>query len=382
MGGLSPLMEQQPFYWEIKDVLTQFVAAIDGSVVRRYNNNRESKERIAVRYVYGPKNRVLGDIVVENSNLTLPVVSIDLKSVSRDPNRVFNKNDSFYQNGNRSATPSIITRFRTPVPVKLDVSMMIAAGFQVDLEQIISNFVAYFNPYIALAYKVPSNIGPEYDLEVRSKATWSGTVSVTSPTDMTHLTKIKRTADTSFTIDAWIYPEAIDHQEPIYFIDTHFYAIKSEFDNYYSLSGQDFTLSSYPAGAQHKDSFYLSGTPTISDIFFSLSGQNLPLDNSITFQGPQQRYLLLYGENFSKLESVMLSASNDSVYPQISTYPSEYYGDVVAYPLSTYRVLNDNMIEVQLPYSPGNGFFNVLTYNAAGWSSTYDVKNFSFEWRA
>jgi hypothetical protein len=371
-------MEQQPFYWEIKDILTQFVAAIDGCVVGRYDKGRDAKEQVKVRYVFAPKLRLMMDIVNQNSNATLPVVAIDLKSVARDPNRVFNKNDSFVQNGNRSNSPSTVTQFRTPVPVKLEVSVGILAGFQLDLEQIASNFIAYFNPYITLAYKVPSNIGPQYDLEVRSKATWNGNLSISTPDVQTHAEKFKRTGDTSFTIDTWIYPEAIDNIKPIYFIDTHFYATKSSVFDYNSLSAQQFFLSSYAPSTQHVDSFYLSGTPGISSIFYSTSGQNLLLESSITFSGPAQRYLLLYGENFSKLEYVMLSASNSSIYPQISTLPSEYYGAVTGYPLSTYRVLNDNMLEVQLPYSPGDGLFNVIVYNAAGWTSS----DISFEWRS
>lgn len=375
-------MEQQPFYWEIKDILNQFVAAIDGCIVNRYDKARDSKEQVTVRYVFAPKLRLMMDIVSQNSNATLPVVAIDLKSVARDPNRVFNKNDSFVQNGNRSNSPSTVTQFRTPVPVKLDVSMSILAGFQLDLEQIASNFIAYFNPYITLAYKVPSNIGPQYDLEVRSKATWNGSLAISTPDTQSHAEKFKRTGDTSFTIDAWIYPEAIESTKPIYFIDTHFYATASRVFDYNSLSAQQFFLSSYAPGSQHVDSFYLSGTPGITSIFYSTSGQNLPIESSITFSGATQRYLLLYGENFEKLEYVMLSASNSSVYPQISTLPSEYYGAVSGYPLSTYRVLNDNMLEVQLPYSPGDGLFNVIVYNAAGWTSSSQVNDISFEWRS
>lgn len=375
-------MEQQPFYWEIKDILTQFVAAIDGCIVKRYDKNRNAQEQVEVRYVFAPKTRLMMDIVNQNSNFTLPVVAMDLKSVARDPNRVFNKNDSFVQNGNRSKTPSIVTQFRTPVPVKLEVAVSILAGFQLDLEQVASNFIAYFNPYITLAYKVPSAVGPDYDLEVRSKATWNGNLAISTPDTQSFSEKFKRTGDTSFTIDTWIYPEAIDHIKPIYFIDTHFYAVRDRIFDYSSLSAQKFFLSSYAPGAQHFDSFYLSGTPDITSIFYSTSGQNLPVYNSITFSGETQRYVLLYGKNFDKLEYVMLSASNSSVYPQISSLSSQYYGPITGYPLSTYRILNDNMLEVQIPYSPGDGFFNIITYNAAGWSSSNQVDDISFEWRS
>ena len=49
-------------------MLTQFVAAFDDIVIGRFNKNREEKDRIQVRYVYAPKQRVLYDIVNENKN--------------------------------------------------------------------------------------------------------------------------------------------------------------------------------------------------------------------------------------------------------------------------------------------------------------------------
>lgn len=375
-------MEEQPFYWEIKDVLTQFVAAIDGCVVSRYNNEGISREKVAVRYVWAPKLRLMMDIINANENFTLPVVAIDLKNITRDVNRVFNKTASFSLNGTRSGTPSTVAQFRTPVPVKLEVNMSILAGFQLDLEQIASNFIAYFNPYIILSYKVPSNIGPEYDLEVRSKAIWSGSLNISTPDTQTHAEKFKRTGDTSFTIDAWIYPEAIDSAKPIYFIDANFYSLKDRiFNSYSALSAYDYNLGTYAHGTRNYDSLHLSGTPTIDSVFLTTTGSNLPLYNSITFSGSATRRLLLHGQNFDKLEYVMLSASNTSLYPQISTLPSPYYGPVTGYVVDSYTVLNSNMIEVEIPYTVGDGFFNVITYNAAGWSSSYEVNDFSFEWR-
>lgn len=55
-------MIQQPYYFEIKDMLSQFVTAFDNIVIKRYNVNREPEDQISVRYLYSPKQRVLYDI--------------------------------------------------------------------------------------------------------------------------------------------------------------------------------------------------------------------------------------------------------------------------------------------------------------------------------
>ena len=80
-------------------MLTQFVAAFDDIVIGRFNKNRNEQDKINVRYLYAPKQRVLQDIINENKTLTLPVVSVNVNSVSRDENRVFNKVDGFYYQG-------------------------------------------------------------------------------------------------------------------------------------------------------------------------------------------------------------------------------------------------------------------------------------------
>ena len=42
-----------------------------------------------------------------------------------------------------------------PVPVNLEVSMSILARYMEDVDQIISNFAPYNNPYIILSWPVP-----------------------------------------------------------------------------------------------------------------------------------------------------------------------------------------------------------------------------------
>ena len=84
-------MKNRAFHFEIKNLLTQFVAAFDDVVISRYNKSRVAKQNVEVRYVFAPKQRVMYDIINKAQNLTLPVVAINLTGVSRDNDRVFNK---------------------------------------------------------------------------------------------------------------------------------------------------------------------------------------------------------------------------------------------------------------------------------------------------
>ena len=93
-------MRKRAYHFEIKDLLTQFVAAFDDTVISRFDKNRNAKQNIDVRYVFAPKQRIMYDIVNKAQNLTLPVVAINLTSVTRDESRVFNKLTPSYLPGN------------------------------------------------------------------------------------------------------------------------------------------------------------------------------------------------------------------------------------------------------------------------------------------
>jgi len=319
------------------------------------------------------------DIVNRSQNINLPVVALNATSIERTPDRVFNKHDSFYYNNAQFKTPGTITRHRTPVPVRISLDMSILAGFQLDLEQIASNFIAYFNPYIILSTKVPTELGPDYDLEVRTKAQWSGSMSIGTPVELTYAEKFRRIGDTSFVLDSWIYPEHIDDVKPIYFIDANFYSISQKIvdtSTYYYLSGETYTLSTYPVGVQGIDTVSLSGTPTITNVFFASSGNNIEISNGIVFTGENSKHLLFYGYNYNRLDYVILSAADTSLYGPITSFDSTYYGPVSGVVLESnqYEVLNNNLLRVIIPrFSLSGGNFSIVTYNEAGWSSTTDI---------
>ena len=145
-------MKNRAFHFEIKNLLTQFVAAFDDVVISRYNKSRVSKQDIEVRYVFAPKQRVMYDIINKAQNLTLPVVAVNLTGVTRDNSRVFNKLATSYIPAQNKDASKVSSPFLMPVPVNLEVSMSILARYMADIDQIISNFVPYNNPYIILSW--------------------------------------------------------------------------------------------------------------------------------------------------------------------------------------------------------------------------------------
>jgi len=266
-------VRKQSFSFEIQDLITQFLAAFNNVVIDRFEGkNRLKGQKIQVRYVYAPKQRVLYDLINPGQNLVLPVVAITLESVSRDESRVFSKNSGIL-------TPSTLTDrsvrdntpfFKTPVPVNLSVSMSILTKNQLDMDQILGNFIPYNNPYIIISWKIPSKFTPNYTQEIRTEVLWDGNIRLTYPVEINNNQKAQIIADTSFTIKGWLFPYEDAPVKNIYKIDVDFYAVRKDIElvstNYFTLSSLGINVTEDQL-IEYSNSISVSGNPVITDVF-------------------------------------------------------------------------------------------------------------------
>ncbi len=379
-------MKKYTYNFEIKDLLTQFVAAFDDTIIKRYNKNREAEQEIAVRYVMAPKQRIMYDIVNKAQNLKLPVVSIDLASVSYDTDRVFNKLDGFDNYGESTAS-----NINTPVPVNLEVNMSILCRYMSDMDQIISNFVPYANPYIVLAWREPVDQAllsagevPFNPIEIRSEVLWSQNISMNTPKDSTYSEKFRITADTSFTIKGWLFRSKNETSNPIYFIDTNFINTAPDYSYNAALTSLDYdTFSNSLTADADIETVSLSGYPTTSTVFYNASGYPMPIDSPVTITSQAKQLnkanFTLIGENYDETEFVLLS-STSALTDTLTSVPTTYTGTIEGYllPLSSYTVMSDTVMNINLSNLNTSGTFQVVVKNPAGWTSTGDLSGVSF----
>ena len=260
-------MLQQSYHFEVKDLIASFIDAFDGTVIKRFNQNRDAEKEVKVRYLYAPKQRVLFDIVTPGQNLTLPVVSVTITGLNRDESRVFNKIAGFYvpQGDADSKRKALTNFFRTPVPIDIGINMSILTRYQSDMDQILSNFIPFNNPYIILSWQIPSSYELSVTQEIRSEVLWSGSVSLQYPVEQDPTAKSLIVADTSFTIKGWIFPQETDPVKNIFYINTYITASSSkallEYDNYYDLKSEAYTLNSPQSAFYNTDVISLSANP-------------------------------------------------------------------------------------------------------------------------
>ena len=202
--------------------MAQFISAFDDVVVNRYNRARTVQDRIKVKYVYAPKQRILEDLVNKSQHITLPVISIAQSGVSRDPSRVFDKLQDTHHIAKQASAdlPPGQDILPTPVPINIGINMSIMTKYQADMEQILQNFVVYSNPYIVISWKLPEKLLSAVH-EIRSEVLWDGNISVQYPYDISSNQPARVIADTTFTIKGWLFPSKPSvTSAPIYEIET------------------------------------------------------------------------------------------------------------------------------------------------------------------
>jgi hypothetical protein len=219
-------MKNYTFHWEVRTILAQFEDAFSNIVVKRYNQDREPEDQIAVNFRYAPKSRTLMELQQLNQNIKLPIVAITTGGIRRNNNRVFNKIEGAWFTDTRSAQTSGWAHLLQPVPVDITVNMSIIGRFQSDIDQIITNFVPYCDPYIVVSWKWPYTI-PWANFEIRSHVKWNEDISFQYPTDISNTQPYRVIADTSFTIESWMFKNQPPDGKSIYVIDTSFTAVSA-----------------------------------------------------------------------------------------------------------------------------------------------------------
>lgn len=328
------------------------MSAVNDCVITRFNETREPVDRIAVNYIYGPKDRVYFDLINKEKNITLPVVSCSLGGIRRSTERVKNKQNTNYFVGGS---------YVTPVPVDVTVNMNIWTRYQSDMDQIIQNFAVYFDPYIYISWHTPIEFGLSGQ-EIRSQAVWSGDVSLDYPAERTQTDIVKYQASTSFTIHGWLFKDNSTSGAPIYVINSDYFAVS--------------TINENITSATPVDSFSLTGVPHISNTFVN----SIPWTTNISVISGDTPTVTLVGNFFDRIESVLLSSDSltAGIVP-VSGYPLS--ADIPAtsgLPISSYSVYTGNSMSITLPVIEA-GTYDVILLGDGGWTSLTRDKGVTIE---
>lgn len=359
-------MNDYSYFFENSQLLNLFVSAFDDAFVYRYDaRTRQPKEKIQVRYVHGPKHRVLHDLSDRAKTLTLPVVTIEQTRLSRDTNRIHNKDQFLYRK--QLDSTNRLAKIPTPIPVNLELNVSIIAYFKEDIDQIIQNFVVNCNPYIIVSWKFPEKFDLPFLDEIRSEIQWSGDISYNNPKDLSPDVKWRISADTSFTIKGWLFKDYNQNQAPIYVVNADFHALPV------STRFCDYNLfDAISAEGVATDNVSISAYPEFTNYFINGIHQG----DSLVVTELNDRNFTFYGKRFDYNNTWYLSANTnipELIYTEIDTAK---FPTISAYrlPDEVITVVNDNIASVSLSAEYFNNFSGnavFMTANDAGWVASY-----------
>ena len=357
-------MDQYSYFFENSQLLTLFVSAFDGAFVQRYDaKTRLPKEKIKVRYVNGPKNRVLADLTDRAKVLTLPVVAIEETRTYRDTNRVFHKGKNIVRK--QLDSTNRISSIPTPIPMNLDLKVNIIAYFKEDIDQIIQNFVVNCNPYIIVSWKTPDDFGLPFTEEIRSEVQWSGDGNWTNPNDLSPETKWRVSYETSFTIKGWFFKSIEQDEKPIYVVNADFRSLPTVDD----LCSADYNaLISAPGIETERVS--VSAYPVFTNTFFTTNNNGIAVNSAFTIDSNQENNFTLLGKNFDHNNSWYLSGG-PGLYTNFETISTAKFPTISGFrlPDNLITVQTDNIVNISLTanmLSAGDNF-SFISVNAAGW---------------
>lgn len=342
----------ETFHFEVRDLISQFEDFLNNVVIRRYNNNREVQDKLKVSLVYGHKQRVLHDIINKQGHIQLPIIAVTMGGIKRDKSRVFNKLDGSYVD---TPDKGYWAHLKQPVPIDLTLNVSIMTRYQMDLDQILTNFIPYTDPYVVVSWRWPDPLTGK-TVEIRSAVMWNEDISMDYPKDLQNNAPLRFIADTSFTIKGWLFKNPGDPAKTIYRIDTTFTSVSEIYYNYSLM----------------KDMMYKDNTEllTISARPFIVK----PLPHAITTCQPTP--ILIKGRMIDYVSGVFVSGTN-GVYP-LQTYQnplfwnsavSATYGPFTAMqiPSADWNIIDKNTISILLPSAAASGLIDVVLVNEAGY---------------
>ena len=366
-------MNNYTYNFEVEDLLKLFVSAFDDAFIYRHDADKNRKSKIGVRYIFGPKQRVLHDIVNAEKHITLPAVTIDQQNIQIDRSRILNK-DQYTYRPNLGVDGEIydLSRIPTPVPVTIDLEVGIVAKYKSDIDQIISNFLPYCNPYFVITWNTPKEFSEVYRDAINIRAHWSGDASYDTPSTLTKQDKYRITATTSFKLEGWIFPADERTSDTIYSVHTDFTNVPqiTQFDR---IDTQD-ALDDVNSWGGETETISVSAHPSHTNTFYKTDSTSYDVMNrDLTLDFNNKNYTFLsYGKRYDFENSWVLSGDNITTTYPLTALDTIDHGTVDGYLIDAEHIdtINDNIAIISIPaeaITSGNNF-TIVTKNDVGYA--------------
>lgn len=363
-------MKNYTYNHEIRRMILHFMSAIDGATIKRYDKNQNPVDTIAVNYLYGPKQRIMKDLIDKAEHIKLPIVAVNLVSLSRDSTRVRDNIVGRFEN-NLSYNHETNLDVPAPIPVNLVFEVSIMTKYQADMEQILTNFIPYSDPYFIVSWKEPFT-----NHEIRSEIVWNGDVSIDTPTELQGNDPYSQvSASTTFTFKGYMFKNKAESVGRICTINSNFILTNKSFCDYDTLVDYAQNLES--------ESFTITGTPKLqwANPLVIKTGSTMSACDTMDedydpteILGRTER-ITIEGQ-LNDITDIFLSASDISMFGGLPVSSIDIFPESDIYPAFSGIVVDSftvddslfNKISFDLPVLSAAGKLDIIVVNSCGYS--------------
>lgn len=337
-------MDTYNYNKEIQTNLKMFESAFDDTIIKRFNGRTGvARDSIKVNYLYGPKSRILTDLLGKPDTVKFPIVAITTTGYAKDTERIKNKlQDIIYE------TPDKEYVNLRCIPFNINVQMTILSKYFEDVDQIVQNFAVYSNPYIVYSIKEPKS-----GRELRVEVLWDGNVTLDYPggtSDLPPNSPFRTTATANFTIKTYLFRTNVTPIKPICFIPTDIIVTDKFYCNYD-------TLTAHTSGNGMRDSYLIEGSPKIRYV------------NPYYITEGKTPTIKIQGDGYLNTFAVFVSGNTD-VYPNPTVYfPNSSHGDMTPFygiGVPEFNIISPREMTFTLPAPSASGFIDIVTVNPCG----------------
>lgn len=189
--------------FEIEDILKQFLALIDKSIIMRYEkvqNERRLVQTITPFYKFTTKNRVLLMSLNSSKNFALPCVAIEVNAIKADKERLAAKNNMIYRYAHQ-----YLQAYKRPTPITISVTVSIITKYKTDLWQIYGKLCSQFQPECYISWVVPTKLGVLGIEELRNKVEWDFNMQMQLKDKLQESEEDRYTGKMNFDIQGWMF---------------------------------------------------------------------------------------------------------------------------------------------------------------------------------
>ena len=155
------------------------------------------EQTIEVPVVFGTRSRALKELESPNKTLKPPLFAVTKENVSRDSSRMAGIYDYL------ATVPDGHYDYDKIRGVPVDIRFTLAglAKNELDIDQMISNWIVWFKPDVYVVWKHPK--WP--DIELKCPVTWDGNINYQSPTSVTQSEQEFFQFESAFTFHTWMF---------------------------------------------------------------------------------------------------------------------------------------------------------------------------------